>query len=154
MSYQRQEDLLRRLKKDRDKKKGAWRDVGPRQPPKRRDKPNKKRTPDDDRESAVQREIVQNAARLGLKLWRQQAGKIFTGLYAIILAPAGSADLTGILPNGQRIEVECKKRYSGVQSDDQKAWQKYIEENNGIYILAHSGDEFQDKITPILKGML
>ena len=148
------DDLLDHLKKGVNKKKGPWKHVGPKQPPKKRNRPNKKRTLDEDRESTVQREIVKDARKLGVKLWRQQAGTIFTGRYTIILAPEGAADLTGLLSNGRRLEVESKRRYGGVQSDAQKAWQKFIEENNGIYILAHSGDEFKDKITPILKEML
>jgi len=148
------DDLLARLKKYTNRKKGPWKHVGPKQPPKRRNKPNVQRTNDDDRESTVQREIIKTARKLGIRLWRQQAGKIFTGRYVIILAPEGAADLTGLFPNGRRLEVESKRRYGGVQSNTQKEWQRFIEENNGIYILAHSGDEFEKKITPILKEML
>lgn len=150
----RNDNLLDRLKKGTDNKRGPWRRNGPKQPPKKRNRPNKKCTPDEDRESAVQREIVKDARKLGVKLWRQQAGTIFTGRYTIILAPGGAADLTGLFPNGRRLEVESKRRYGGVQSDEQKEWQKFIEENNGVYILAHSGDEFKNKITPILKELL
>ena len=60
----------------------------------------------------------------------------------------GAADLTGILPDGCRIEVEAKKRFGGTQTAEQKKWQEFIESNNGIYILAHSADEFEELILP------
>lgn len=149
------DDLIDSLRKNRDAKRGPWKNVGPKVPPMRRTtKKNTVRTAKEDTEAAILREVILQARATGVKLWRQPAGKILTGLYAIQFAPRGAADLTGILPNGVRVEVECKRRFGGVQSDDQKEWQKYIEENNGVYILAHSGDEFKDQITPILKEIL
>jgi len=46
----------------------------------------------------------------------------------------GSADITGILPDGRRIEIEIKTG-KAVQSKDQKIFQKIIEERNGVYLL-------------------
>lgn len=147
------DDLLNRLSEGTDRKRGPWKHVGPKQPPKRRTGKRKARTNRDDTESAVQREVILQAGRLGICLYRQQAGKIFTGHYTIQLAPEGAADLTGMLPNGVRLEVECKKRFGGVQSDVQKKWQEFIEKNGGTYLLVHSGAEFEEQITPILVGL-
>lgn len=148
MSYP--EEIYDRLVKNQDKKKGPWKNVGPKCPPKRRSTPNKKRTPKEKTESTIQREVILQARRMGLHLWRQQAGIIFTGQYSIQLAPKGAADLTGILQDGRRLEVECKRRFGGIQSNDQKEWQGFIEKNKGIYLLVHSGDEFKEKIKEIL----
>jgi hypothetical protein len=148
------EELWKRLWGTTDKKKGPWREKGPKVPPKRRSKPRQTRTANEDSESTIQREVVLQARRMGIRLFRQQAGKIFAGIHPIQLAPEGAADLTGILPNGIRLEVECKRRFGGVQSQAQKEWQKFIEENNGIYLLVHSGKELKEKIEPMLKELL
>lgn len=147
----KEDDLFQRLKKSVDTKRGPWRKQSCRKvigPPKKRKKPlcptSKK-----DLESTVQKEIVAKARELGIRLWRQQAGLVLLGSGAIRLAPAGAADLTGILPDGCRLEVEVKRRFGGVQLPDQKIWQKFIETNNGIYILAHSPEEFERKILPV-----
>ena len=69
------------------------------------------------------------------------------GAYHMQLAPAGAADLTGILPDGRRLEVELKRRDGkGVQSPDQIEWEKFINDNNGVYIIVKSGEEFRKKI--------
>jgi hypothetical protein len=54
--------------------------------------------------------------------------------------PAGWPDLTGCLPNGRFIGVECKAA-KGKQSPIQILQQMKIESRHGLYILAHSLDE-------------
>jgi hypothetical protein len=104
-------------------------------------------TAKEDTEAYVTKEIVRCAwYHNQIRLWRQQAGKVKIGPYYMQLAPKGAADLTGILSNGTRLEVEVKRRHGGVQSKDQKEWQKYIEAHNGVYIVAHSAEEFQSKL--------
>jgi hypothetical protein len=49
----------------------------------------------------------------------------------------GAADLSGILEDGRRIEIEVKTA-TGRQSEQQKRFQAMIEKFNGIYILARS----------------
>jgi len=140
-----------RLKKGTNQKRGPWKHVGPKLPAKTRETTNKKRTNANDTESAVQREVVLQAKRMGVQLWRQQAGRIFTGRYTIQLAPSGAADLTGMLAQGVRLEVEVKKRFGGTQSKVQKEWQRYIEENNGVYLLVHSGEDFKEQLTKVIR---
>jgi len=50
----------------------------------------------------------------------------------------GQADITGMMLDGRRLEVETKRRTGGVQSPDQKAFQAMIEGGGGVYILASS----------------
>lgn len=93
-----------------------------------------------------------------VRAWRQNSG---TAQYAAHAVPAyggevirprrvafglrGAADITGILPDGRRLEVECK-RPGGRQEPHQKKFQAMIEENNGVYILARSADELREKL--------
>ena len=59
--------------------------------------------------------------------------------------PAGWPDLTCLLKTGRFLGVECKALH-GHQSEDQKTMQAKIEANQGIYILAHSLDEFLEEL--------
>ena len=54
-------------------------------------------------------------------------------------APPGAGDLSGILADGRRLEIEVKAQTK--QSEDQKAWQAMIERFGGVYILARSAEE-------------
>ena len=54
----------------------------------------------------------------------------------------GSADITGILPDGRRLEVECKSA-TGRQSEKQKKFEEKIRTNGGIYILARSVEDLE-----------
>ena len=141
------DDLIKKLKKG-NRNHGPW---------KRKMKVSGKKrgptvncTPKEDTEAAVLKEVMQRARARGIPLWRQPAGKVCIGQHWMTLAPAGAADLTGILPDGRRLEVECKKRYGGIQSEDQKKWQKWIGEMGGVYLLVHSEEEFRDKLLELL----
>ena len=85
-----------------------------------------------------------------LRLWRANAG---VGFYrkgtAVRFGVPGQADLTGILPNGQRLEVEVKT-VTGRQSKDQHNYQRMIEAFGGVYILARSVEDVAAVIEPIL----
>ena len=59
--------------------------------------------------------------------------------------PAGWPDITGLLPDGRFIGVECKSR-RGRQSPAQKVMQHEIRQRNGIYILARSVEDVQNGI--------
>ena len=50
------------------------------------------------------------------------------------------ADLSGILADGRRLEIEVKALY-GHQSEEQARYQAMIERFQGIYILARSADD-------------
>jgi len=59
--------------------------------------------------------------------------------------PAGWPDITGLLPSGRFIGVECKSK-RGRQSPAQEAMQNEIRKRNGIYILARSVEDVQNGI--------
>ena len=133
--------------------KGPWRKKKCKisAPPSRK---NIRQTNPNDTEATVKSEVLESAKAHRILLFRQQAGQISMGSYYMNLAPKGAADLTGIIPYGpwfgRRLEVECKKRYGGTQSEDQIAWQKMIEENGGVYLLVHSGSDFWEQLQPYL----
>ena len=52
----------------------------------------------------------------------------------------GQADISGILSDGRRLEIECKTS-TGRQSAKQRAWQRMIEKYGGVYILARSVED-------------
>lgn len=57
----------------------------------------------------------------------------------------GQGDFTGLIPTGRYIAIECKGD-EGKQSKDQVLFQKEVEDNNGIYILAYSLED-------VIKGL-
>ena len=60
--------------------------------------------------------------------------------------PAGWPDITGLLPDGRFVGVECKAP-GGRQSPAQKAMEEAITRGNGIYILARSVEDVQKGLT-------
>jgi hypothetical protein len=75
-------------------------------------------------------------------MWKNATGtaKSFDGKRVIKYGLVGSADLTGILSDGRRCDIEVKTG-NAVQSPAQKNYQKMIEEMDGVYILARSTDD-------------
>lgn len=104
------------------------------------------------RESDVIRSVSAYVKRCRLCMWRQNTGSMsreYNGKVSYVkFGLKGAADFTGILPDGRRIEVECK-RPGGRQSPDQRAFQQMIEKNNGVYILVESLDEFIREISAL-----
>ena len=60
-------------------------------------------------------------------------------------APAGWPDITGLLPNGRFIGIECKARRCR-QSPAQKKMQREICLRRGIYILARSVSDVETEL--------
>ncbi|HET6441301.1 MAG TPA: VRR-NUC domain-containing protein [Phycisphaerae bacterium] len=56
--------------------------------------------------------------------------------------PAGWPDITGLLPNGRFIGIECKSP-KGRQSAAQKAMEREVRNRNGIYILARCVEDVE-----------
>ena len=95
-----------------------------------------------------------------LRLWRSNAGVGVVGDVALIMkicrrfgVPArlvrfgvpGQADLTGILPTGRRLEVECKTE-NGRQTADQANYEAMIGRMGGLYVLARSPEDVRAAI--------
>lgn len=90
------------------------------------------------RERHIQNEILRTfGTRADMRLWRQNTGAATFRGQRVSFGVPGAADISGLLNDGRRIEIEVKSAV-GRQSPDQKNYQAMIERFNGIYILARS----------------
>jgi len=103
-------------------------------------------TPDTNAESQVLREILQWLAREhpDYLTWRNSTGAMHgvdTGTF-VRFGLVGSSDIICVVPpNGRFLGIECKRRNGGVQSKEQKAFQRAVEKRGGIYVLARSVED-------------
>lgn len=92
-------------------------------------------------EKRIQNAILREfGTRPDMRVWRANVGVGFYGRRAVRFGVAGQADLTGILPDGRRLEIEVKAA-GGRPSRDQRAYQRIIESFGGVYVLARSVDD-------------
>ena len=97
-------------------------------------------------EKQLQNAILRRfATRPDLRLWRANAGVARYRDRVVKFGVPGQADITGITADGRRIEIEIKTA-TGRQSDQQKNYQAMIERFGGLYILARSVDDVEDKL--------
>lgn len=91
-------------------------------------------------ETDIQRTILAHYAKHPrVTLWRNNTGVAKTGGRFVRFGKVGSGDLTGLMDDGTRIEVEIKTPDGKhPQSAAQKEFQRTIEHFGGIYILATS----------------
>lgn len=108
-------------------------------------KPRKRKKSAPPLENYVKKAILQWLKLNKIAAWRQNTGAMSGEhkgkKYFIKFGIPGAADITGIMPDGRRLEIETK-REGCYQTDDQKAFEAMIRSNGGVYILAHSLDEF------------
>jgi len=98
-------------------------------------------------EKQVQNAILRAFGTLPmLRLWRANVGAARIGRRVVRFGIAGQADLTGILPDGRRLEIEVKSA-TGRQTAAQKAFQEMIERFHGVYILARSVEDVRRQLT-------
>ena len=96
------------------------------------------------REAAVLRDCLKWLHKRGVFAHRENTGTAWIDGQPVSFGYPGAADITGILPDGRRLEVECKSS-TGQQSDKQRRYQQRIEENHGIYWLVRSVEELEEK---------
>lgn len=92
-------------------------------------------------EADTQKQILEYLNRKGIFCWRSNSGR----KHNLIFGRKGSADITGLLKDGKRLEIEVKD-LKGKQSPDQIEFQRMITLNNGIYILARSVEDVYEII--------
>lgn len=103
-----------------------------------------------ERERDIQHDILKAwGAHPRIRLWRANVGvgwfadseparKTDAGAYPVKFGVAGQADVSGVIaPWGRRLEIECKSA-AGVQSAEQKTFQRVVEAMGGLYVLARS----------------
>ena len=97
-------------------------------------------------ERAVQRAVLLWLRAHGAMVAVTDAGAAYrAGAFFGDAIPAGWPDITGLLPGGRFIGVECKAK-RGRQSQAQKAIERKIRMRNGIYILARSVHDVQNGV--------
>jgi len=94
-------------------------------------------------EKAIQNDVLRAfGTKRWMRLWRANTGVARIGNRVVRFGVPGQADLTGILPGGRRLEVEVKSP-EGIQTDDQRNFQRMIERFGGVYVLARSVEDVQ-----------
>ena len=97
-------------------------------------------------ERAVQKAILLWLRAHGALVAVTDAGAAYrAGAFFGDMIPAGWPDITGLLPDGRFVGVECKAK-RGRQSQAQKAMEREIRRCNGIYILARTIEDVQNGI--------
>jgi predicted porin len=92
-------------------------------------------------EHQIQQQIMDYLAYKGISHWRSNVGRKHYMQFGL----KGSADITGLLKSGRRLEIEVKDRL-GKQSKEQIEFQAMIENSNGLYILARSVEDVINKL--------
>lgn len=92
------------------------------------------RTPEKLIQNAILREF---GTRSDMRVWRMNTGAANYSGTRVSFGVPGQADISGILPDGRRLEIEVKSA-TGRQSADQENYQRMIERFNGLYVLARS----------------
>lgn len=82
-----------------------------------------------------------------IRAWRQNTGATVNpnGQFVKFGIP-GQADISGIMQDGRRLEIEVK-RPGGKISDDQFSFKKMIQSHEGLYFLVYSWEETRDALS-------
>ncbi len=97
-----------------------------------------------EREASVLHACLAWLHRQGIFAWRQNTGTLWTGGTPVSFGLPGAADITGLLPDGRRLEIECKSA-TGTQSEKQKRFQAKIEASRGVYLLVRSERDLEEQ---------
>ena len=95
-------------------------------------------------ESEVLKQCLSWLKKRRVSCWRMNVGGgiISSSGYKTYGIP-GSADITGLLSTGRRLEIECKPGKGGRLSKKQQEWRQEIEKNNGLYFVCHGIQELE-----------
>lgn len=99
-------------------------------------------------------DILLATSQYGLGIFWTQINGVFRSFYGDRIVKAGlngACDVTGILPNGRRCEIEVKTG-SGKLSKDQQRYKDMIERHGGLYIEARDVDSVIRIIKSVLAG--
>ena len=93
------------------------------------------------------KDVLNYLRACGIHAWRQNTG----GRDRLRWGTPGCGDITGILPGGRRLEIECKTD-TGEQSGAQRAFQTIIEQHGGCYVLARKLEDVEPVIRAAKRG--
>lgn len=85
--------------------------------------------------------IVKELSKMNIgRFWQQPTGAAYRNNTLVRYGVIGSADISGILFGGKRVEIEVKTG-KAQQSEVQKQFELMIKMMGGIYFVAHSVEE-------------
>lgn len=84
-----------------------------------------------------------------LVIWRNNTGGALIKGRLVKFGLEGQGDLSGILKGGRRLEIECKTA-TGKQREAQTRFQRMIEGLGGLYILARSVGDIDERLIPLI----
>lgn len=100
-------------------------------------------------EAGVVRTILEYFAWLDWPVWRMNSGLLVLGSEAsrrvVRGAPAGTADIIGIAPDGRFLAIECKAG-RGKTTERQEAFLARIRERNGVAFVARSVEDVSKQL--------
>ena len=103
------------------------------------------------KESDLQRQVLDHLSYLGVYCWRNNTGAYKRGRTWIRYGKVGSADITGILKDGRRLEIETKTS-CGSLSEDQRHFAHAIQRNKGVYLVIRSLEELHHELRRHVNG--
>ena len=91
----------------------------------------------------------------GARIWNNETGvaRSMDGARIVKYGFVGSADLTGIMPDGIRVEIEIKVKKDR-QRESQAIFEKVIRQCNGIYFIVDDKSEIKEQLCRNLKRYL
>ena len=93
-------------------------------------------------EHEIQTEIIEFLNKVGIFCWRNNVGRK-KNMY---FGKKGSCDISGILRNGKRLEIEVKREDGGKLSKDQIEFIEIINYNKGVAFVARSVEDVAKKL--------
>ena len=85
------------------------------------------------------------SGRADVRVWRNNVGAAKDGKRFVRFGLPGSADITGILADGRRLEIEVKGP-KGKLSERQRYFGEMIRAFGGVYIVVRSAAELIQKL--------
>ena len=96
-------------------------------------------------EKHILKQILEYLPYIGIFAWRTNSGVIFSEGRPHRMAPRGTSDIIGIMPNGLFLAIEVKKP-GGVVSQFQKEFLEKITTKGGVGFVAYSLDDVIEKL--------
>ena len=96
--------------------------------------------------------ILALGSRFDCRVWRQNTGALRDATGRLIrFGIPGAADITGILANGRRLEIEVKTD-TGRLSKQQARYGQMIHRMGGLYFVVRSVEDAVDRVDAALLG--
>lgn len=96
--------------------------------------------------------VILSMSESGLcKCWSQPTGAAYRDGELIHYGIKGSADISGILTDGRRLEVEIKTGRA-VQQKNQETFERMILKMGGVYFVARSVEDALQKLKAVATG--